>query len=206
MKEKWSNKDVSFLEENYSTHGIDYCASSLNRSRCAIIKKTKLLGLKYGGVKFKYSKENLEKVVQLSSNISDVLRHLNLRAAGGNHGVIKKYIEKYNLDVSHFKYAWEDNFQKGRNKIELSAILVENSSYGRSALKKRLYDEGLKIRQCEICGQGEIWNGMQMSLILDHKNGIHNDNRLVNLRIVCPNCASTFDTHCGKNKMQYNTV
>ena len=37
-----------------------------------------------------------------------------------------------------------------------------------------------------------------MSLILDHVNGISNDHRLENLRIVCPNCAATLDTHCGK--------
>jgi hypothetical protein len=38
-------------------------------------------------------------------------------------------------------------------------------------------------------------------LILDHVNGIRNDNRLENLRIVCPNCAATLDTHCGRSKM-----
>ncbi len=50
-----------------------------------------------------------------------------------------------------------------------------------------------------MCGQGEIWFGKKISLILDHINGINNDNRLINLRIVCPNCAASLDTHCGKN-------
>lgn len=39
----------------------------------------------------------------------------------------------------------------------------------------------------------------KLSLILDHINGINNDNRLENLRIVCPNCNATLDTHCRKN-------
>ena len=37
-----------------------------------------------------------------------------------------------------------------------------------------------------------------MSLILDHINGVRDDNRLENLRIVCPNCAATLETHCGR--------
>lgn len=49
------------------------------------------------------------------------------------------------------------------------------------------------------CGQGEEWMGKKMSLILDHINGVHDDNRIQNLRIVCPNCNATLDTHCGKN-------
>jgi hypothetical protein len=38
-----------------------------------------------------------------------------------------------------------------------------------------------------------------MSLVIDHINGVSNDNRLENLRMVCPNCAATLDTHCGRN-------
>ena len=42
-----------------------------------------------------------------------------------------------------------------------------------------------------------------MGLILDHINGVRDDNRLENLRIVCPNCAATLDTHCGrKNRLE----
>lgn len=37
-----------------------------------------------------------------------------------------------------------------------------------------------------------------MSMILDHINGVRDDHRLENLRMVCPNCAATLDTHCGR--------
>jgi hypothetical protein len=82
----------------------------------------------------------------------------------------------------------------------LTEILVENSTYHRGHLKRRLYEEGVKPRECELCGQGERWRGATMALILDHINGVPTDNRLENLRIVCPNCAATFDTHCGRNR------
>jgi hypothetical protein len=83
-------------------------------------------------------------------------------------------------------------------RIDLSDILIINSTYDRGHLKRRLYADGLKKRECEMCGQGEEWQGKKMSLILDHINGVNNDNRIENLRIVCPNCNATLDTHCGK--------
>jgi hypothetical protein len=86
-----------------------------------------------------------------------------------------------------------------RRVIPLDRILVENSPYPRWHLKRRLLAAGLKEPVCELCGLGDVWHGKQMSLVLDHINGVSNDNRLENLRIVCPNCAATLDTHCGRN-------
>ena len=50
-----------------------------------------------------------------------------------------------------------------------------------------------------MCGQGELWRGRRLALILDHVNGVSDDHRLENLRILCPNCTATLDTHCGRN-------
>ena len=76
-------------------------------------------------------------------------------------------------------------------------VLIKNSPYkSTNHLKERLYKESIKDRKCELCGQDENWTGNKMALILDHINGISNDNRLVNLRIVCPNCNATLETHC----------
>jgi Zn-finger nucleic acid-binding protein len=57
----------------------------------------------------------------------------------------------------------------------------------------------MKQAVCEMCGQGELWRGRRMSLVLDHINGVADDHRLVNLRMLCPNCNATLDTHCGRN-------
>lgn len=151
----------------------------------------------------KYEKEYFENIVKESFTLKEVLLKLHLDSKGGNYNTIHKYIKLYNLNTSHFnaneaRIVGLNNYS--RNKlIPLENILVENSTYKRTSLKNRLYKTGLKKRECEICGQGEKWNGRKMSLILDHINGVYNDNRIDNLRIVCPNCNATLDTHCGKN-------
>ena len=93
-------------------------------------------------------------------------------------------------------------------RFDIKEILIENSTYSSTTkIKMRLYKEGIKERKCELCNQEEIWRGKKMSLILDHKNGDRHDNRLENLRIVCPNCNATLETHCRglrHNKEKYD--
>lgn len=147
----------------------------------------------------KYEKNLLKEVVAESNSYSEVAKKLGLNHLYyGNRQTVKKYIEQFKISTKHFG---NYHYNTATKKIALSEILVENSTYRNTfKLKDKLYKEGLKQRQCELCPQGEEWMGKRMSLILDHKNGINNDNRIENLRIVCPNCNATLETHCGKNK------
>lgn len=84
--------------------------------------------------------------------------------------------------------------------IPLDEILRgEHPTYQTHKLRLRLFKTGVKEQRCEICSTSH-WNGQQLSLILDHINGINDDHRLENLRIVCPNCDSLLPTFCGRNK------
>jgi hypothetical protein len=148
----------------------------------------------------RFTESEVREAVERSRSLSAAIRRLGLRAAGGNFRTLKKLIAHYGVSTDHFDPNWARIRASRAAATPLDEILVEGSTYtNRGRLKQRLYKEGLKQRRCELCGQSEIWQRRPMSLILDHINGIPNDNRLTNLRIVCPNCAATLDTHCGRN-------
>jgi hypothetical protein len=101
--------------------------------------------------------------------------------------------------------AWNKGKKTGRiqywkDRYPLEEVMVENSSYTRHSLKARILEENLIEYRCACCGIGPEWNGNPMPLILDHINGINNDNRLVNLRFVCSNCDTQLPTYKAKNK------
>jgi hypothetical protein len=150
-------------------------------------------------LKKKYTEPELRKIVENSHTYKECFDKLGIRSAGSNYQHLKKYIEKYEIDISHFDQYYNHGNRDSKSKIDLTSILKENSKYNRNNLKKRLYDEQLLKRECCLCGQDENWNGMKISLILDHINGVYDDNRLENLRIVCPNCNAGLDTFAGKN-------
>lgn len=150
----------------------------------------------------RYSEQQARDAIAESISYTEALRRLGMRPAGGNHATLKRYAtEVWRISTTHFDPAWaRTRAFRERKPRPLEDVLVRSSSYPRGHLKRRLYAAGLKQPICELCGQGEVWNGRRMSLILDHINGIGDDHRLENLRIVCPNCAATLDTHCGRNR------
>lgn len=118
----------------------------------------------------RFSKQEAEEAVQGARSYSEALRNLGLRLAGGNHATLKKYTERWGISKDHFDPSWASRRGGRRTRIPLAEILVERSTYTRSHLKERLFEEGLKQRVCELCGQSESWRGKRMALILDHSS------------------------------------
>jgi hypothetical protein len=101
--------------------------------------------------------------------------------------------------------AWNKGKKVGRlqhwdEKYPDYVIFTENSSYSRHSLKDRILQRNLIEYRCECCKIGPEWMGKPMPLILDHINGINNDNRLENLRFVCSNCDTQLETYKSKNR------
>jgi len=147
-----------------------------------------------------YTELDAREAVAAARNYSDAIRRVGLRPVGGNYRLFKRYVnDVWRIPTDHFDPASFGFRGTRRSARPMHEILVEHSTYSRSALKRRLYEAGVKQPACELCGQGGQWRGKSMSLILDHVNGVWDDNRLENLRIVCPNCNATLDTHCGRH-------
>lgn len=150
-------------------------------------------------LKKKYTLEELKEAVANSFSIAGVLKSLGLIVAGGNYKTIKEKIAKYKLDTSHFTgMGWNKGKKIPGEKIPLSKILVNGSTYRTSLIRPRLIKEGLKEHKCEICGN-TTWQGKEIPLELHHINGINTDNRIENLQLLCPNCHALTDTFRGKN-------
>ena len=152
----------------------------------------------------RYSEAEARAAIAESQSYSEALRKLGMRVAGGNFKLFRKWVDEvWQIPTDHF----DEKAARVARRLErfpakpLEEVLVEHSSYNRATLKKRLYAAGLKRPECEMCGQDELWRGRRMAMIIDHVNGIPDDNRLENLRIVCPNCAATLDTHCGRKNV-----
>lgn len=158
-------------------------------------------------MKNKRSKEEYENAVATSLSIAEVCRKLNIKPVGGNYKTVQYAIKEFDLDTSHFTgQAWNQGlrYRQVNKPKSLELILVEKSDYPSLSLKQRLLKEGYKEHRCEHCKRTE-WEGQEIPLELHHINGNKFDNRLENLRLLCPNCHTLTDNYRGKNQHRYLT-
>lgn len=148
-----------------------------------------------------WTEQQLREAVKNSFSYRKVLEQLGLRPAGGNYDQLKRYISDLEIDTSHFRgRGWNAGLRGiGKPRKSLKEILIRESSFQSFKLKKRLFAAGLKSAKCEQCGWAKWSPDGYLPLELDHINGDRHDNRLHNLRILCPNCHSLQPTHRGRN-------
>ncbi|MET7682814.1 HNH endonuclease signature motif containing protein [Streptomyces sp. NPDC005423] len=150
----------------------------------------------------KWTKDRLQTAVSASTNMCEVLRHLGLEVVGGHHTHISRRIKAYDIDTSHFQRPTRRG--KPRRPRTPAALLVEQAA----ACARRMQSDRLRWamtavgvpERCALCGTDTVWRGRTLPLEVDHLDGNWRDNRIQNLRLLCPNCHSTTDSYRGRGK------
>ena len=140
----------------------------------------------------KISDDEFRKIVKESYYFNDIMKKIGYKPLLNKkqRDKIKNRIKNLNIDISHFKYS----FPK-----ELKEYLIKDGQPCINHIKKRLYEEKILEEKCVGCSIGNIYNNKPITLQLDHINGINTDNRIENLRILCPNCHSQTATWGTRN-------
>lgn len=150
---------------------------------------------------YKLTDEQFVELLKKSSTISEVLFKLGYTVKGNSWGYsqVKQRMADLNVDQSIFKGKQCALQNRAAREINPADILKKNCKHVRSVLRRYVIKNQLVPYKCAICGCTE-WQGKTLSLELDHVNGINNDNRLENLRFLCPNCHSQTTTYGSRNQ------
>jgi Zn finger protein HypA/HybF involved in hydrogenase expression len=148
-----------------------------------------------------WSKEEFETVVKNAKTIKEVLRHFGLPSNQGHYNrMFHKYVKEFNIDITHIMNSVKS--QEFRKPIPIEELFIKGKHREGRSLKKRLIKEGFAKDECSVCGQTNEWNNKPLVLQLDHINGDNTDNRVENLRVICPNCHSQTSTWSGRNAQE----
>ncbi|WP_409471859.1 HNH endonuclease [Streptomyces sp. HC307] len=189
------------LSEALGRLGVDPGSST----RRYVLERMKKLGVDVSHFEregVKWAREILEGAVAASTNMCEVLRYLGLEVVGGHHTHISRRIKAYGIDTSHFQMPTRRG-KPWRPRTPEGLLVEQPTAHARripsDRLKWAMTSMGVPER-CALCGNEAVWLGQPLSLEVDHVDGSWWDNRITNLRFLCPNCHSTTDNYRGRGK------
>lgn len=144
----------------------------------------------------RFTKEELQQLTEESVSFRELSDKLGYVTTGSNNQTIKKRLTEYGISTDHF-----NSSGRGKTIRTIENIFCESSTASQATLRRWYLKQNIPYK-CVLCGQDPIWQGKELGLTLDHINGHNHDNRLENLRWVCPNCdrqLETFGYKQGKN-------
>jgi 5-methylcytosine-specific restriction endonuclease McrA len=147
-------------------------------------------------------KNVLQNLLDSSTSYTDVLKKLGFNTHSGNHRTLNKRIQDHELCINKLNINRKQHYKNmlKKRRTPNSKIFIKNSTYNNNvSIKKRLQKDYNIAYLCQLCGVGDLYNNKPLNLQLDHINGVNNDNRIENLRFLCPNCHSQTSNFSGRN-------
>lgn len=145
---------------------------------------------------YKYSTSELEEAVASSTSVSDVMRKLGIRVAGGSHRHLSNRIKREGIPTDHFTgqaHRKGSRDSKRKTAADIFVVLPEGSRRpAANQLRRALTEIGVPYA-CTECGIDE-WRGKPITLHVDHIDGDWLNNLPGNLRYLCLNCHSQTPT------------
>lgn len=144
------------------------------------------------------------KIVARASSYADILRECGIQYKGGNVNTVKRRISLLKLDDSHIPKGVGSNqhrkfeYRQVSKEEAMKEYFIDGKHQRATTIKRLVLRFGLLNYKCE-CGNDGSWNGNRLVLQLDHKDGNTENNKLLNLRFLCPNCHSQTKNFAGKN-------
>lgn len=136
-----------------------------------------------------------------SISYSEIARKIGATTAGNDLSTIKKRTVKDGIDCSHMRsFGKAEGRNWGSPSLSHDKIFIQDFKGARKTAKRRLIEDGILKEVCSICSQPPTWHGGKLVMVLDHINGVKNDYRISNLRLLCPNCNSQTSTFSGRNR------
>ena len=157
------------------------------------------------GTRRKYTEEILAEAVSASTSIAGVLRHLGLRPTGGAHSHISRTVKAFGIDTSHFRlYSPTAHVNRRLPPDEILVLLAADAPRAKPPMLTRALIESGVPYECALCGCDGHWQGMPLTLEVDHIDGDYHNNVLSNLRFLCPNCHRQTPNFAGRSRGKFS--
>ena len=156
----------------------------------------------------KYDKEWLQELCSTSYSYAEVLAKAGRKQGGGAQATLRKKIEDFQIDISHFTgQKWHDSPNQlpkigSREQYTLCEVFCKNSPVTQKVLRGYIERHNIIEYKCAICGNNGQWLNNVLALQVHHKDGNNTNNEIENLCYLCPNCHSQTETYCGHNKRE----
>jgi hypothetical protein len=141
-----------------------------------------------------YSEKDIIEAVASSTSIAQVLTKLSLAPKGGNYRTIKTRIKELSLNTAHFLGQGHLRGKRVGPKRPITAYLNNEHLINSHKLRKRLIQEKYFEEKCYGCNR-RTWRQKPIALELEHIDGDHQNNKIDNLTLLCPNCHSQTSTY-----------